>query len=63
MSLLQGVRRLFRGEPADAEGIARTKRVEEDKLTVRVSQSGGVPQVFVPPTPDVLDPEREHHRE
>jgi hypothetical protein len=56
MSVLQTLRNWFKAEPADAEA----KRLEEDKITVRLSQTGRQPYAGIPPTPDVLDPDREH---
>jgi hypothetical protein len=56
MSLLQTLRNWFKAKPGDAEA----KRLEEDKITVRLSQTGRQPYAGIPPTPDVLDPEREH---
>ena len=44
----------------DAESVAEARRLEEDKLTVRVSQWGRQPYSNIPPTPDVLDPDRDH---
>jgi hypothetical protein len=35
------------------------KRLQEDMITVRVSQTGRQPFAGVPPTPDLLDPERD----
>ena len=52
-------KRLNRG-PQDAESLTEARRLEEDKLTVRVSQWGRQPYSNIPPTPDVLDPDREH---
>jgi hypothetical protein len=60
MSVLQTLRKWFKAEPADAEAVAEAKRLEEDKITVRLSQTGRQPYAGIPPTPDVLDPEREH---
>ena len=57
MSLLQTLRNWFKAEPADAEAVAGAK---ENKITVRLSQTGRQPYAGIPPTPDVLDPEREH---
>jgi hypothetical protein len=59
MSLLQTLRNWFRAEPADAEAVADAKRLEEDKITVRLSQTGRQPYAGIPPTPDVLDPDHE----
>jgi hypothetical protein len=59
MSVLKTLRRWFRAEPADVEAAARARQLEDDKLTVRISQYGRQPSVIAP-TPDVLDPEREH---
>jgi hypothetical protein len=60
MSVLQTLRNWFKAEPADAEAVAEAKRLEEGKITVRLSQTGRQPYAGIPPTPDVLDPEREH---
>ena len=58
------LRRWFRPEPADAAAVAEAKRMGEDNITIRSSQAGSrQPWVSVPPTPDVLDPDREHHSE
>ena len=59
MSIFGIVRRWLRAEPADAEAVTEAKRLEEDKVTVRLSQYGRQPSI-IPPTPDVLDPERRH---
>ena len=59
MSLLQTLRNWFRAAPADAEAVADAKRLEEDKITVRLSQTGRQPYAGIPPTPDVLDPDHE----
>jgi hypothetical protein len=59
MKLFRRARTWFRPSPAEVEAQAEASRLEEGKLTVRVSQSGRQPSVIVP-TPDVLDPEREH---
>ena len=53
-------RKWLKAEPTDAEAVAESKRLEEDKITVRLSQTGRQPYAGIPPTPDVLDPEREH---
>ena len=64
MKPFRKLRRWFRAEPADSVGVAQAKRMEEDRITIRSSQAGSrQPWVFLPPTPDVLDPEREHHSE
>ncbi len=57
--VLRKLRKWF-SRPASPEEVAEAKRLEEDKLTVRVSQWGRQPYVNIPPTPDVLDPEKEH---
>ena len=58
------LRRWFHPEPADAAAVAEAKRMEDDNITIRASQAGSrQPWVSVPPTPDVLDPDREHHSE
>ena len=64
MKLFQKVRRWFRPEPADAVAVAEAKRMEEDNITIRSSQAGSrQPWAGLAPTPDVLDPDREHHPE
>jgi hypothetical protein len=60
MSVLQTLRNWLKPGPEDAETVAVAKRAEEDKLTIRVSQWGRQPYMNIPPTPDVLDSEREH---
>jgi hypothetical protein len=60
VGVLQTLRRWLRAEPADPEAVAEAKRLEEDKITIRISQTGRQPYVGIPPSPDVLDPEREH---
>ena len=60
VSLLQKLRKWLNPGPQDAESVAEAKRVEQDKLTIRVSQMGRQPYSNIPPTPDVLDPDREH---
>ena len=50
--------------PGDAESAAEAQRLRDERDTIRVSQNqpsgtvfgGGAPNV--PPTPDVLDPDR-----
>jgi hypothetical protein len=59
MSVVQKLRKWLKSGSEDAEGVAGARRLEEDKLTVRVSQWGRQPYGNIPPTPDVLDPERE----
>ena len=54
------LRKWLNPAPRDAESVAEARRLEEDKLTVRVSQWGRQPYSNIPPTPDVLDPDREH---
>ena len=64
MKLFQKVRRWFRPEPADAAAVAEAKRMGEDNVTIRASQAGSrQPWAGLAPTPDVLDPDREHHSE
>ena len=64
MKPFRKLRRWLRPEPADAVGVAEAKRMEEDNITIRASQAGSrQPWVSLPPTPDVLDPDREHHSE
>jgi hypothetical protein len=60
VSVLQKLRSWLKSGPEDAAAMAEAQRLEEDKLTVRVSQWGRQPYSNIPPTPDVLDPEREH---
>jgi hypothetical protein len=60
MSVSQTLRKWLKAEPADVEAVADAKRLEEDKITVRLSQTGRQPYAGIPPTPDVLDPERDH---
>jgi len=60
MRVLQKLRKWLNRGPEDAESVAEARRLEEDKLTVRVSQWGRQPYSNIPPTPDVLDPDREH---
>jgi hypothetical protein len=60
VGVLQTLRRWLKAAPADPEAVAEAKRLEEDKITVRISQTGRQPYVGIPATPDVLDPEREH---
>jgi len=64
VKLFQKVRRWFRPEPADAAAVAEAKRMGEDNVTIRASQAGSrQPWAGLAPTPDVLDPDREHHSE
>jgi hypothetical protein len=60
MRVLQKLRKWLKSGPEDSESVAEARRLEEDKLTVRVSQWGRQPYSNIPPTPDVLDPDREH---
>jgi hypothetical protein len=60
VSVLQTLRKWFEAEPGEAEAVAEAKRLEEDRITVRLSQTGRQPYAGIPPTPDVLDPDREH---
>lgn len=59
MNLFKKARNWLKGDSGDVEEIAEAKRLEEDKLTVRVSQWGRTSYANIPPAPDVLDPERE----
>ncbi len=59
MSVLQKLQKWLKPGPVDVEAVAEARRQEEDKLTVRVSQTGRQPYGNIPPTPDVLDPDRE----
>jgi hypothetical protein len=59
MSVFRKLRDWFKAAPVDPEGVAEAKRLEEDKITVRLSQTGRQPYAGIPPTPDVLDPDRE----
>lgn len=64
MKPFRKLRGWLRAEPVDAVWVAEAKRMEEDNITIRASQAGGrQPWVSIPPTPDVLDPDREHHAE
>ena len=60
MNARQKVRKWLKSGPEDAEAAAWAKRSEADKLTIRVSQMGRQPYMNIPPTPDVLDPDKEH---
>jgi hypothetical protein len=60
MQLLKSLRRWFHSRSVDPAVAAEAHRLEQEKLTIRLSQYGRQPSV-IPPTPDVLDPEREHH--
>jgi hypothetical protein len=60
VSVSQTLRKWFKAEPGEAEAVAEAKRLEEDRITVRLSQTGRQPYAGIPPTPDVLDPDREH---
>jgi len=60
MRVLKKLQNWLNRGPEDAESVAEARRLEEDKLTVRVSQWGRQPYSNIPPTPDVLDPDREH---
>jgi hypothetical protein len=59
MSVYRKVRNWFKAAPADPEAVAEAKRLEQDKITVRLSQTGRQPYAGIPPTPDVLDADRE----
>jgi hypothetical protein len=64
MKPIRKLRRWLRSEPADAAAVAEAKRMEEDNITIRSSQAGSrQPWAGLAPTPDVLDPDREHHPE
>jgi len=60
MRVLKKLQNWLNRGPEDAESVAEARRLEEDKLTVRVSQWGRQPYSNIPPTPDVLDPDRDH---
>ena len=60
MNAWQKVRNWLKREPLDPETTAAIKRLDEDKLTIRMSQWGRQPYKNVPPTPDVLDPDKPH---
>ena len=60
MRVLKKLQKWLNRGPRDAESVAEARRLEEDKLTVRVSQWGRQPYSNIPPTPDVLDPDRDH---
>jgi len=60
MRVLKKLRKWLNRGPQDVESVAEARRLEEDKLTVRVSQWGRQPYSNIPPTPDVLDPDRDH---
>jgi hypothetical protein len=61
--MLQKLRNWFTSAPTpaptDVEAMEEGKRLQEDMITVRVSQTGRQPFAGVPPTPDLLDPERD----
>jgi hypothetical protein len=59
MRVSEMLRKWLNRGPQDAESVAEARRLEEDKLTVRVSQWGRQPYSNIPPTPDVLDPDRD----
>jgi hypothetical protein len=59
MRLFQKIRGWLRPAAGTPEDVAEAKRLEQDNLTIRASQSGRQPYI-IPPTPDVLDPDREH---
>ena len=64
MNPFRKLRRWLRPEPADAAAVDKAKRMEEDNVTIRASQAGSrQPWAGLAPTPDVLDPDREHHPE
>jgi hypothetical protein len=56
----QKVRNWLKREPLDPDTTATIRQLEDDKLTIRMSQYGRQPYVNIPPTPDVLDPDKEH---
>jgi hypothetical protein len=56
----QKVRNWLKREPFDPDTAAAIKQIDEDKLTIRMSQWGRQPYTNIPPTPDVLDPDKEH---
>ena len=60
MRVLKKLQKWLNRGPEDAESVAEARRLEEEKLTVRVSQWGRQPYSNIPPTPDVLDPDRDH---
>ena len=60
MRVLKKLQKWLNRGPEDAGSVAEARRLEEDKLTVRVSQWGRQPYSNIPPTPDVLDPDRDH---
>jgi len=60
MRVLKKLQKWLNRGPEDAGSVAEARRLEEEKLTVRVSQWGRQPYSNIPPTPDVLDPDREH---
>jgi hypothetical protein len=59
MSAFRKLRDWFKAAPADPEAVAEAKRLEQDKITVRLSQTGRQPYAGIPPTPDILDPDLE----
>jgi hypothetical protein len=56
----QKVRNWLKREPFAPDTAAAIKQIDEDKLTIRMSQWGRQPYTNIPPTPDVLDPDKEH---
>jgi hypothetical protein len=56
----QKVRNWLKREPFDPDTAAAIKQLDDDKLTIRMSQWGRQPYMNIPPTPDVLDPDKEH---
>jgi hypothetical protein len=60
MRVLKKLQKWLNRGPEDAGSVAEARRLEEEKLTVRVSQWGRQPYSNIPPTPDVLDPDRDH---
>jgi len=60
MRVLKKLQKWLNRGPEDAGSVAEARRLEEEKLTVRVSQWGRQPYSNIPPTPDLLDPDRDH---
>jgi hypothetical protein len=60
MQLLKSLRGWFHFRSVDPAAVAEAHRLQQEKLTIRLSPYGRQPSV-IPPTPDVLDAEREHH--
>jgi len=64
MKSFRRLHRWLRPEPPDAAAVAEAKRMGENNVTIRSSQAGSrQPWAGLAPTPDVLDPDREHHPE